>query len=403
MKCFTLILLYFFALSHSFSQQDIHSFIKLDTLFSTGIKIDNEDVVTDNVKFKLVHDNVWLFYPNWKDNDSIHFLKLNLKTYTKQLINIYVPGISFKILSPNIKNFDINDSALVILFHNNCFAYFKLKNKNYVFDFIEPLQYSFQDIRLLPNSRLLIYNNYNSHPTGNPDKTILHVYNCKTHKIQASARPHFNNIAFSHFSPNHWIDVNANSIMLSQTSSYRISFFDFNLTKINEFAHSENDWVYADTNYINILEGIKPRISPKDIIDRLSPMEDSVSRIEAIYTLSPTQLLVRKTPANSKRLNRLRTYDVLKLNSKSNIWKIALRDITDKKPDENEVITKQNFPINSVFHEVSFNQSYYIKLLPRFTPFQLGKSIKENKALEEKALGTTVPEMYIEIFKVHFN
>jgi hypothetical protein len=385
------------------AQENITSFIKLDTIFSTNIKIDNEDVTVNNVKIRILKNEAWLYYPNWKDNDSIHFLKINLSTYKKELINIYVPSISFKIPTPTITDFDINSDALVLLFTNHSFAYFKNTRNGYNFDFIEPLQSSFYSIRLLPNDQMLIYNNYNSHPKDNPDKTILHIYDCLKHKLLYSSKPYFNSIEFCHFSPNQWLDVNSKNIVFSQTTSYSISFFNFNLSLANNFITNERDWVYADTNKIKALESVKPRITPKDFIDRLSPIEDSVSRIEAIYSLNDTKLLIRKIPANAKKQNRLRTYDILALNRKTNKWDFIHKNIVDVKADPNATSTKASFPVNSVYNNVAFSENFFVKLQPRFTPFEFGKTFKENKENEDKALGTVVPELYIQIFKANYN
>lgn len=384
------------------AQQSITEFIKLDTVFSTGIKIDNVDVTVKNVKIKIVNEEAWIYYPNWKDNDSIHFLRINLNTYKKELINIYVPSISFKISSPTIDNFDIDKNALVLLYTSNNFAYFKNTKQGYVFDFIEPLQCAYTGIRLLSDKKVVIYNNYNSHPKSNPDKTILYVYDCNEHKVVYTSRPHFNAIEFCHFNPNEWLDVCSENIIFSQTTSYSISFFDFKLNLAKRFTHSDKDWVYADTNRIKALEAVKPAISPKDFIERLSPMEDTVSRIEAVYSLSPHKLLIRKIPANAKKQNRLRTYDILALDAKTKEWTIVQKNIKDLVPEATALCTKKDFPVNSVYHTITFSEHYYIKLVPRFTPVLFDRTYKQNKENEEKAMSTLIPELYIHIFKADF-
>ena len=384
------------------AQENIKSFIKLDTLFNTGIQIDNRDVSTNDVKIKILEDCAWIYYPNWKENDSIHFLKINLKTHKKEVVNINLPGISFKVASPVIIDFDINKNALVVYFSSNSFSYFKNTKNGYVFDFIEPLQGSFSAIRLLPEDQLLIYNNYNSHPKDNPDRTILHVYDCKNHKIIYTNKPRFNAIQFSHFSPNQWLDVSSKNIVFAQTTSYSMAFFNFKLNVTNNFMSKEKNWVYADTIRIKALESVKPALNAKGFIENLMPMEDSVCRIEAVYFLNDTKLLVRKIPANAKQKNRIRTYDILVLDANSNSWKISHHDIVDI-IDPTVILTKDNFPVNSVYHNVTFSENYFVKLLPRFTPIQFNKTYQENKDNEEKAMGTVTPELYIQIFKANYH
>jgi|GEM_PF-3225111 len=401
-KLLTLVTLTFLA-GAIHAQQNINAFVKLDTIFSTGIVIDNADVTTKSVIARILGNEAWIYYPNWKENDSIHFLKINLLTHKKEQVNIHMPGISFKVSSPFISDFAITKNALVILFASHSFAYFKNTKAGYAFKFIEPVQGSFSGIHLLPEDRVLIYNNYNSHPMDNPDKTIFHVYDCKSHKLLYTSRPHFNAVQFCHFSPNQWLDVSSKNVVFSQTTSYALSFFDFKLEKVGSFKSTGNGWVYADTNRIKALESVKPALSAKDFIDRLSPVEDTVSRIEAVYFLNATKLLVRKIPAYAKKQNRLRTYDLLVLNEKTNTWERTRQDIRDVIVDPAALCTKRDFPVNSVYYNVLFSEKYFIKLLPRFTPFVFNKTFQENKDNEEKALGKVNPEMYIQIFKVDFN
>ena len=384
-----------------FSQDAISKYIKLDTIISSHLKIDTETIGFYDIKGKICGHDLWLFYPNWKDNDSIHFLKINLITKKQMVVNLYFPGLSFKTKSPNITRFDINKEALVILFSNS-FAYFT-KNKNqYSFSFIEPLIYSYSDIFLLPDKKILIANQYNSHPYSNPDKVILNTYDCVTKKIENTVRPYFNSIAFSHFDPNSWIDVRNDNIILSQTTHYSADFFDADLKKINGYSFTDKNWLFADTNYIEAISHIKPRPSAKELIGMITQLKDTVSRIEAVYFLSETKLLVRKIPAYNKALNRLRMYDVLELN-KNNIWEIKQKDLVDVAPKAEDLCTKQAFPLLSVEETVIFSETYCVKLTERFNNFQFGKTFAELKTEEDLSLGKKDPFLFIEIFKINFN
>ncbi len=390
--------LYYFSF---FSQSNINKFVKLDTIISSGIKIDNEPTSFENIKAKIYDNNLWIFYPNWKDNDSIHFLKIDLTTLKKTDINLYFPGIDFKTPNPNITRFDVNDDALVILFSNS-FAYFVKNKKQFIFSFIEPLGSSYSEIFLLSKQKVLIANLYNTHPYSNPDKVILNVYDCGKKVLLSSLKPHFNSIEFSHFIPNSWIDVTKNYIVLSQTTDYKATFFDFNLKKINSYSFTEKNWLSADTNYIKGLSSIKPRIQPKELIGKITQMKDTVSRIEGIFCLNSDNILVRKVPPYNKNKNRVRFYDLLKLN-KSNSWEVCNSNLVDEIPKNDDICTKSDFPIFSVEQTVVFSEGYYIKLTNRFNNFVFGKTFAELNKMEEESLEKKDPYLFIEIFKINFD
>ncbi len=394
--------LYFLFLSFtSFSQDNMKFFIKLDTIISSALKIDNESISFYDLKTKILGENLWIFYPNWVDNDSIHFLKVNLITKKKTLVNLYLPGSSLKTKSPNITKFDINDSNLVILFSNS-FAYFNKSKKQYLFSFIEPLSYSYSEIFLLPKHKVLIANLYDIHPFSNPDKVILNVYDCHKKELIRSVKPFFNSIEFSHFDPNSWIDVTHKNIILSQTTNYKATFFDFNLNQINYYSFEEKNWLYADTNYIKNLSRIKPRIEPKELIGKITQMKDTVSRIEAIFCLGTNKILVRKVASYNKKLNRIRFYDLLTLNKK-NKWEITRQNLIDDSPKPEDTCKKNSFPIFSVEETVVFSEKYYVKLTERFNNFEFGKTFAELKKTEDASLGNKDPYLFIEIFNLNFN
>ena len=402
MKFLTFIFTTFFACSNAFSQINISTYVKLDTIISSGINIDYKDIYPNDVKMKIYKDNLWLFYPNWADDDSIHFVKINLKNLKRENINLYFPSASFKTPNPNISNFDLNDSALAIMFTNNSFAYFRSKKSNFVFSFIEPLSHSYNQIFVLNKNNVLINNLYNSHPYDNPDPVILRLYDCKNKKLIKTLKPNFTSIQFSHFAPNNWLDVNDKKIVFFQTISYDGTMFDFDLNRTGSLNFKENSWAFADTTYIKGLSVVKPRVNAKNLIEILSPMEDSVSRVEAIYWIGKDKLLVRKIPANNKIKERQRFYDILFLD-KTNNWIKIQENITDIKINDNEVCTKTNFPIKSVEYKNDFTDKYFIKLSTRFYNYEFGKTYAELKKKEEGALGKKEPELFIEIFKCNFD
>lgn len=398
----TLFFTTFFACTSAYSQIDITTCIKLDTIISSGIKIDYKDVHPSDVIMKIYKDDVWLFYPNWADNDSIHFVKINLKSHKREKINLYFPSASFKTPNPNIKSFDLNDSALAIIFTNNSFAYFTIKKSNFEFSFIEPLSFSYNQIFVLNKNQVLITNLYNTHPYGNPDISVINLYDCIKKKLVKIIKPNFTAIPFSHFAPNNWLDVNDTKIIFTQTSTYDATCYDFKLNKTSNYSFKEKNWTFADTTYIKGLCSVKPRINAKDLIEMLSPMEDSVSRIEAVYWIGKDKLLVRKIPANNKLNGRQRFYDILELD-KSNKWIKRNENITDKKIHDNEVCSKSNFPIKSVEYKNDFTDKYFVKLSTRFYNYEYGKTFDELKKKEESALGKKEPELFIEIFNCNFD
>jgi len=382
--------------------KNITSFVKLDTIINLQITCDYDQINEEDLKLQLLGNKVWIFYPNWKENDSLCYLTVDIKTKELRKHNLYVPSLSFKTNSPIIKHFHVTDSGLVVLFSNNVFVYFKKTKGNYDFSFIEPLANAMQSVYCLNSKTLLFANMYNSHPNSNPDPVVFKLYSVNQRKVVKNLIPKFDAIEFSHFSPSHWLSVYGNSVLISQTANYKLAIYDETLDKKEEIvAKPDSSWIYADTNFIRLTRNMKPRKGGKEWIELLSPMQDSISRIEAVYFLDKKTILVRKIPAYSKEKSHERLYDVWAKNERG--WHVEQSNIYDRRASPDSKIEKSNFPVMSRLGATDFDAHHFVKLQVMFHDMEFGKTYADQKKAEEKMLTDGVqPKFYLYIYKNDF-
>lgn len=382
--------------------KSITSFVKLDTIINLQIICDYDQLNEDDLKLQLLGDKVWIFYPNWTENDSLHYLTVDVKTKELREHNLYVPSLSFKTNSPIIKHFHVTDSGLVVLFSNNVYIYFKKIKGNYEFSFIEPLSNTMESVYCLNSKTLLFANMYNSHPKSNPDPVVFKLYDINQKKIVRSLVPKFDAIEFSHFSPSHWLSVYGNSVLISQTANYKFTVYDGALEKKEDIiSKPDSSWIYADTTFIRVARNMKPRKGGKEWIGLLSPMQDSISRIEAVYFLDKKTILARKIPAYSKAKNHERLYDLWVKDAQG--WQIRQSNIYDRRASPDSKIEKNNFPVMSRLGTTDMNINHFVKLQVMFHDIEFEKTYADQKKAEEKMLADSVqPKFYLYIYKNNF-
>jgi hypothetical protein len=146
---------------------------------------------------------------------------------------------------------------------------------------------------------------------------------------------------------------------------------------------------------------MKPRKGGKEWIDLLGPMQDSVSRIEAVYFLDKKTILVRKIPAYSKAKNHERLCDIWTKDDHG--WQMKQFNLYDRKASPDSKIEKSNFPVMSRLGSTDFNANNFVKIKVMFHDMEFGKTYADQIKTEEKMLVDGVqPKFYLYIYKNDF-
>jgi hypothetical protein len=147
------------------------------------------------------------------------------------------------------------------------------------------------NVRWLSKNLFLLSSNYNQHPADKLFNTNLGVYDAEKDQIKKFIHPELPCIGFSHL-VNSWITNNDNRIALAAPCGYKIFFYDFELNLVDSINyHPKENWEDLPGNTIPF-ETNPAKSNPKLIIEKLMHLEDSISRIEMIFFVNNSTLLV---------------------------------------------------------------------------------------------------------------
>lgn len=185
--------------------------------------------------------------------------------------------------------------------------------------------YVFQNKVLLPpnsNGRkviaitdkmFLVSSFYNYHPADNTNNSNIGIYDAENDTLINFSHPEMPCIGFSHLISS-WITATDNLIALASPCGYKIRLYDSHLNPVDSI-------MYKPGRRWNDLEGNKlpcesdpSKIHPKILIDKLLLLQDSVSRIEKIFFVNNSTLLVSSTAENKnrRRIDLWKTSDLKK-------------------------------------------------------------------------------------------
>lgn len=374
---YKLLLLIFWIKSSCSYSQKIQEIITLDSIININYALESAG---DNVTGNISGNYFWIYKPNWKEIDSVLFYKINLETYKIDSTYGVIPSLPYKIKSPDANTIAVSDKYLLIGFYGTI-ALFNIENNKLIFNKIFPISASFTYYKIIGNY-IVCGQAYNYHPLSDPNKTMIALYDIKTDKFAKDIIPDFINIEFSHFGSNHWIDAYDNKILFSQTTDYHIDIYDTQLNKKDSIERNIKDWEKFDSKIMDRLNKNIPVGHSKVLIDSLSPYEDVVSRIESAHFISDSLILVKYIPTNNASKNRLRMYDVWKLSN--NRWGLVFSDLKDEKPDNEDVFTKENFPITEGSScPIYVDKKHLVLVIPDTPVPKMGNKLSAIKEMED--------------------
>ena len=143
---------------------------------------------------------------------------------------------------------------------------------------IIPLAEKFAYVFLQQN-RVALARSYNYHPLEYLTPIRTSVYDFQADSIYSDLIPSFDAIEFSHFAPRHWIDASDHQFLVSQTTSYNISIYNYYRQKVDSITRNPVGWNYIHSTFLTKFReaDVVKKHQAKELINVFSPVEDSIS------------------------------------------------------------------------------------------------------------------------------
>lgn len=388
--------------------QEIGDAFKLDTIILinkyplNNINPISNTLITANNDYYIIHS-----FTRFK-TDSFSFTFIDKKTKTYKNFIPYSKELKQILFSSEAHAISANSNYIGIVYFK-VFALFKIVKVNNFVNGIEfyksfdiPESYSYIDIK--EDGSVVGANIYERSRSESEKNSLIHTYKFSNNQLELtnSFYPFFEDIEFSHFSPNHWISTNDKYITISQTTSYDISIFDRSGKLKYQFKRDKPDWVHMDENAILRIRKNVPINHSAITIDSLQKYNDrKISRVEGVWFVNKDTLAVRYYLYDTASKMKVRYFDFYRIEDEKEILlKCCLVD--GKFPiNIKKIVTKDNFDILTW----NYNNCIYnneLILIKDFAPINyLDRQWVEIKKEEEAYYKNNDPVISVLIFSIN--
>ena len=323
-----------------YSQKDINTLITLDQYFDIS-EITNPKI---NYLVSYLKGDFFYFihYNSRYDKDKFCLNKINLKTGKRDCIQ----GVfNYQHLTSGMfSNYDIVFKSILIKDNRLYISHFR---KIYIYEilpdellFINSKEVESENINCIEES-IYLYHNYNFNKRDDPNPTIILKYDKSFYRVSKSIYPVFDNLCYTHYSPGYWISFSNSEISFSQTTEYKVQFFNSELEQCNSLERTIKKWKKPQCP--------DKRIYASDCFEYCNPQESSTARLLGGQFINDTTFITQYKLPNSSRNNFTYFFDIWVL--RGNKWildKDGLCNSFEFFPTETEILTKENFPFNSL-------------------------------------------------------
>jgi hypothetical protein len=368
----TISLLLFFLFCYS--QTDINSILKLDTIYC--VEETEKPSVNDLVYY--VNDDLFYFinYNSRKADDILVLNEINLKSGYKTryygIFDLYEHKNSiFKDYEIVFSSMYVKDSLLYFIAFDKLYSYI-ISNEE--IEFYQKVNIKLSNINCIKN-KIVLYHNYNFHKNNKTEPTVLSIFNEEKFTIGKTITPKFENLCYTHFNPNNWFDFSSNSISFCQTVDYKIDFYDSNLKKINQIIRNIDNWEKAPKK--------KKDQSAHDCLDYYNPWEDKIARLLGGYFINDTAFITQYKLPQVEENDFKYFFDIWSFNG--NKWELSFSNLCNSfkfKIDKDTILTNENFPFNSMTYPkyiVHNNRIISFRVEPYINPIGLTKGEYDEK------------------------
>lgn len=301
-------------------------------------------------KFDVEGDFIYIYdesFQSFSDSqDEIKIFRRALAGGDSGFIKISIPNFPAMISNPIPLDMQVSGSNLIILF-NKAFILYDLVRQEV--RCIQPQSQSYNYL-FEGNSDSIIYfaKNYNYNKYDQRIKCMASAYNMRRLKFVSNGNiiPEYAGIGFTHFGVNRWFAAIDTFVVFAQTLEQQIQFYSRKgeLVEIFDLPKDSNEVISNISLHDSILAAHNE--NAKNLIQLLLPYNKKFERIEKIYSINDSSLLIFRIPhkvGNKKERN----VDLLvktgnEFTYKRNFW-------LDKEPSPVEKLNSSEYPMFSFF------------------------------------------------------
>jgi hypothetical protein len=392
---FTLISILIFCNFVARTQNNFNNFLSLDTIISVPeVNFQNLGVL------KYSFNGQSIFFTNFsgKSYDEIELYSVDFKSG-----KYFVYKGVFKIsddLEKKFKNYTVNFDDILV---KNDLAFFS--HYHYVYKYkIEKDSLILKDIYKSNGTNLLVCDNsiistvnYNYYKSEFP-RTGIYLYDSLFNFQDIFQSLKFDNLCYTHFTPNQWFSTNKELVSFSNTGRYLITFFnssDFSVS--SKIKYSKEGWVFPPKS--------NSKLFGKDCLEFFNKYERKVSRIHKSQFLNDSTFIVQyQMPAKSEN-DYSYYFDIWKL-TKPGTWKIYHENqrISFDLIPKDSIMNKKNYPFNPLsfpYYSCKQDKIVELHLEPDINP--IGMSYKDYLAEQNLQLVNFKKKLVLRLYLFSYN
>jgi hypothetical protein len=357
----------------------------------------NKNSLSNDIRSFINYPYVY-YYTNdeWKsESRELKIFQVDIDSERKDSFIITLPE---DIIIHTLPFITINNEFL-ILTDDDYFEMHRYKNINNRYTYINKIHLSNYSnggkMFVLENNKFLFQSIYNYHPDDKLYKSNLGIYDANNDSIVKLIHPDVPCIAFSHLY-NSWISVNENTIALAYPCSYKIILFDHNLFAIDSIVYNHNEWKDLPGNKIPF-ETSTSKIHPKILIDSLQNIKTHFSRIEKIFFINNSTLMVSSVGNNIEVKSR--RIDLWKSHHNNSPVFTGLKTKIENDISDTILVNALPLQLNSPLDISITKNKAYILTNEDFLPEQ-NISVKEFNYLKDLYYEKNDPQFSILVYKI---
>lgn len=371
----------FFLVNCLSAQNDLKDIFCVDTMFKVD-KIQLKDIKFGDIVFDELGNDV-VFTLSTSDNMELPVGIYNTVNKSYREVLVYIPKIVQLSERSKIANIRLLKEYLIIFYQDFYVTYhFDIGNLAIKLKEVTKLKRNYFQYFISKDNTIIGSMVYN---TSVGEKVYLSKYKLFDSEPLLHIEPQFDCISLSHFSPNHWVDVNDDYIAFSQACDYKIIIYNHDLKEITQLTRDVKDWKRLSKDsaeYFNTK-------TAGEILKALTKINmNKISKIEGVWWLNNKTLMVRYLLAKEPISER--NWDIYRMDENRAI--LTNSDIKDGsvKLNVEDTTTKCNFYLLSWFNECFIKNNKIIMLKPTANITYFGRKLKDvfdeqNKYMKEKS------------------
>lgn len=373
------------------AQSKLSDVFFLDTIVPV-VGISSDLLYQNKLKISIVDDDIFLSYQ--KDKSRLHLSLINKGKVKKQkVINIprkYICKDAYTLICTTI-------SKDYILFGYTDFFYI-FKRKGHGIKFYAKIinNHAYDSYEIYGNQVFCCYS-YNE--AGGNKRVKISKFDIITKKIIKEVELEFKYMEYSHFTPRHWFAIGDEKLFLTNTAIYEFSVFDNNIDSVGNVKRKLDNWVEASDSVIKRIRD--ENYGARKTLNVLSKANNNeISRVEGIWCLNDSVILVRYFMKNISGEFKNRFFDIYK--TKNDSIQLIYSSLSDVSFPLNmqEKVTKNNSQLWTwnFYNEIGSSK---IVLVKPMAPIEyLGKTLLESKKDEEEFYKVHEPIVGIWVYKL---